>query len=689
MKVTSPTPTRDPKPRTARARRRAARSFAPGPSALEWRVMPSTLGIPDPGTASGLPAEIGPLLLPGPGPGLGGDPAGSFPSIAGFPRWGGGGDRGPSPHDRMRGRVGMAEADVRIEGKLTPEFAFADQSRGVVVVKVGRDGPATVLSAGQGIKAPSAVVLADVNGDGIPDLVLANTGGDNVLVFPGLPGGGVGPEVGGGAGFAVGRSPAGVTVGDVNGDGIADLVVANRGSNDVTILLGRGEGADWTLTPGASLAAGSAPVRTALQDVNADGKVDLFILDSGSHDVTIYRGRGDGTFDTANPTSFGVGLDPAEMFVGRFDRRPGLDLVTVNSGSNDLTFIARIASGSPQSLTFPSGGTTPEAAFAVDLNHDGMMDLVVANDGDGRLALLQSTGVGLQLSGVISRTDLPAPTAVAPGSQTGAGLDFFAAGAGQDAAELLHFDLGPASAFLAPTPDPSGTAPDSEEELVAQLLPFGASDLELIAVLWEGGRAPRATSPEGQARGPSPVPCSVAEDHGSDGIKPGGNPADPPGPPPVDPNLWARYVLGLDLALAEPRGDLEPVSDRDAAEAGDDPGRGVARVAPAPVDPDLEAVDEALRSLRSETLAPAPVAPDPGPAGPGLPPDPARQGLEGADAPAREPGTISVPLVASSVLLASGLILKATPPRPPSIRRGTGRRIVATARDRSDREQGG
>ena len=56
-------------------------------------------------------------------------------------------------------------------------------------------------------------------------------------------------------------------------------------------------------------------------------------------------------------------------------------------------------------MTYTSGGSQPDAAFAVDLNHDGVLDLVVANGGDGRVALLQGGSVGLQLAQVISRSD--------------------------------------------------------------------------------------------------------------------------------------------------------------------------------------------------------------------------------------------------------------------------------------------
>src|SRR5262249_27657922 len=135
-------------------------------------------------------------------------------------------------------------------------FIFGNQAQDKVVLGTAAAGTGVVTGSNafqtrsDGLKAPGQVQLSDLNGDGIPDLIVANTGGNNVLVYRGLGGGRFAATA---DSFFAGTSPERVTVADLNGDGILDLAVPNEGSNDVTILLGTGTGAGWTLTEGPRL----------------------------------------------------------------------------------------------------------------------------------------------------------------------------------------------------------------------------------------------------------------------------------------------------------------------------------------------------------------------------------------------------------------------------------------------------
>src|SRR5437763_1122029 len=101
--------------------------------------------------------------------------------------------------------------------------------------------------------------------------------------------------------FAAGSAPESVAIGELNGDAAPDLVVANVGSDDVSVLLGNGDG---TFAPAASVAVGSQPVSVGIGRLNGDARADLVVVDRNSDDVSVLLGNGDGTF--AQAASFAV-----------------------------------------------------------------------------------------------------------------------------------------------------------------------------------------------------------------------------------------------------------------------------------------------------------------------------------------------------------------------------------------------
>ena len=207
--------------------------------------------------------------------------------------------------------------------------------------------------------------MAYLNGrENPPDLIVANSGGNNVLVYPGLRNGQFGPALNDGKGFFTGTDPVGVTVADLNGR--TDLVVTDRGSNDVTILLNQATAdGGFTFVPGERLnlktatEQGIGPVATAIVPSPTGGPASLAVSASGSNQVWLIPGVGGGFFNDQNPTIFDVGNSPGPIFFGNFNGSPGL--LTVNSGSNDLTLITDFT-GSSLSRTFDSGGLDPVAA---------------------------------------------------------------------------------------------------------------------------------------------------------------------------------------------------------------------------------------------------------------------------------------------------------------------------------------
>ena len=234
----------------------------------------------------------------------------------------GNGDGTFRPFEPVKAAIALAVADLT--GNGVPDFVFANQSLNQVSVVFGTTGqnansPAVIGNQTTGVLAPGAVLLADLNGDKIPDLVVANSGGNNVLVYPGLGNGQFGPPVNGTKGFAVGTDPTGLTVANLNGQ--PDLLVADTGSNDVSVLLGRGSGSSWTMVSGARIQTDAGPVALVVGHLLGPTQTDLAVANSGSDNVQIFPGIGGGFFNdqaTAVKT-YAVGQAPSSLFLGNFN----------------------------------------------------------------------------------------------------------------------------------------------------------------------------------------------------------------------------------------------------------------------------------------------------------------------------------------------------------------------------------
>jgi hypothetical protein len=235
-------------------------------------------------------------------------------------------------------------------------------------------------------------------------MIVANSGGNNVLVYLGL---GLGqfaaPRT-----FYAGTNPVDVQVADVNGDGRPDVIVTNQGSNDVSILLGDQLA---LLRPGPRLDVGLAPVGTQIvPSQTAGGLPSLLVTNSGSNNVFMLPALGGGFFNDAAPTVFNTGLSPQAAIVGNFFGA-GLDLVTLNYLSNTLTVYRGFDPASRHDIG--SGGLGPITAIAGDFAANGGLELVVGNNGNGTLAIFTATANGLIESDAIFSETLQHPIALA------------------------------------------------------------------------------------------------------------------------------------------------------------------------------------------------------------------------------------------------------------------------------------
>jgi hypothetical protein len=242
---------------------------------------------------------------------------------------------------------------------------------------------------------PTAVISADLNGDGKPDLIATNLIDNTVSVLIGTADGGFASKVD----YATGYHPSAIAVADVNGDGKADILVVNQnctffpnscvpnGPGSVSVLLGNGDG---TLQPRTDYTVGNTPIAVAVADFNQDNIFDLAICESAvsgaAPEVAILLGKGDGTFQS--PVDYPSGALSA-LVAADLNGDSKLDLVTGGSvllGNGDGTF-------QPFSALPGNGLFAGLVVAAGDLNGDGVPDIVTAPS-DSLLVIFKGVGDG-------------------------------------------------------------------------------------------------------------------------------------------------------------------------------------------------------------------------------------------------------------------------------------------------------
>jgi len=274
------------------------------------------------------------------------------------------------------GPYDVIAADVNGDG--IPDAITANTLHSTISVLLGN--PNGTLQEAQVLFADSGayrVIATDLNGDQHLDLVSASLDSNTISVLHNRGDGTFHPA----AAYDTSPAPAALSSGDLDGDGDNDLLVSSPDAGVVDVFLNAGNG---TFTRGTDI-EGRAPGQTLLADLNADGKLDVALVDRedpvegvDGH-LTIRNGNGDGTFGAA--TDYPVGIRPLDLVLQDFNHDGQRDFAVANFDSGTVTIMLRESSGGYRlAATLPAYGAVPHLATA-DFNLDGHVDLAVANGG--------------------------------------------------------------------------------------------------------------------------------------------------------------------------------------------------------------------------------------------------------------------------------------------------------------------
>ena len=291
------------------------------------------------------------------------------------------------PARRWGGRAlrwggGMAGLACAIAAGAATMIPFAP----VVNVTIGgRAGCTPDVDCSDG---PIAVTAGDFNHDGKPDIAIANYISDDVTVLLGDGQGGLTASLT----LDAPSGPTAIASGALNTDTLPDLVVANDLSNNIGVFLAT---ADGGFQPEVDYAMGNSPQAVVLADFDGNGTLDVATADSFSDTVSVRLGNGDGTFGALQQMPLPGG--PNGMAAGKIDADNTVDLVVSLQDASLLATLLGNGNGTFRYAGTASAATVDDAPRGVvlaDFNHDGKLDAAVATESFDAVDVLLGNGDG-------------------------------------------------------------------------------------------------------------------------------------------------------------------------------------------------------------------------------------------------------------------------------------------------------
>jgi len=505
-------------------------------------------------------------------------------------------------------------------GNVFKDCTFVATLEPTDIARSPTNGAATYQDRDAGIQSPGPQALVSV--DGSRYLVVANSGANTLLVFPLRADGS--PDIQNKQTYFTGTNPVDLAVTtsdtDLNGDDIPDLAVVNEGSNDVSIFVGQVVGGVWTLAyrPRQS-SAGNGPTSVAIGDVTGDdgidapdGRADLLVSNGQSNNVSVLPNRGDAFFINQQAIAafaFQTGFAPSQVLLADFDGVGGLDLITVNTGSNDLTVFANFLTA-PTTSTIASGGTHPVAAVAFQF--EGAYQILVANTGNGVLETLRA---GVQGFEVVTTQFNPAIQNLSDLAVVSAGneLAIYGTDAGRNVAELLATFSPPAPPSL-PVPAGPGNPAGAEVFIDVSAASSVASPTTTPAVGTVAETVSLAFSGELGA-GLNAVPATFFSDQSTETIPPSGGSTTPTSAPTPEEilllNLPGRPRVNVAPPIPPEEEEQEDENESPRSDDSDQVMVGVSLPAAIPLvaHHDVDPLGRELASIESPHVAPGMVEP--------------------------------------------------------------------------------
>lgn len=373
-------------------------------------------------------------------------------------------DPTPQVTIRINDGTGVFGTAVTYATGTNPYSVFAtdfnnDGSNDLITADYGSNQVSVRFNNGSGVfgnatvyptaSSPSNVYAADLNNDGFKDIMTADYNGSQVSVRLNNGSGGFGARVP----YITGSQPNSVYATDLNGDGFRDLLSSDYGSSRVTMRLNNGTGAFGIAT---NIPVGAFPVAVHANDINGDGFQDIVTADSGPSPLSVRYNNGSAVFGTA--VTYATQGTVKGVFTADLNSDGRVDILTV--GSNLVSVRMNSSSGVIATApTYTTASSSPYSIEAADLDGNGSLDFVTADQGLNQLSVRFNDGTGVYGAAVTYSTgSSPVDVALSDLNNDG-NKDLVSADSSANQLSV-RFNNG-SGVFSAPTVYPTGNYPIS------------------------------------------------------------------------------------------------------------------------------------------------------------------------------------------------------------------------------------
>jgi hypothetical protein len=295
------------------------------------------------------------------------------------------------PISLLNTQTGLATSSVR---NFTPTFSPARTN-----IVAGNFHTKQDFTTGSN---PQSIAIGDLDGDGKPDLVVANYDANTISLFHNTStiGSLTSSSFASKVDFATGTNPSAIAITDLDGDGKLDLAVTNLSSNTVSVFHNTSSSGTITINSFAAkvdFTTGSSPRSIAIADLDGNGRPDLAVANSASASVSIFRNTAiSGSITSSSfaaKVDFTSGSNPRSVAIADLDGDSKPDIATANLSSNTISILRNTATVG--SITLGGGPFSPPKSFAdkVDITTESSPIQVTLGDvdNDGKLDLMVSS----------------------------------------------------------------------------------------------------------------------------------------------------------------------------------------------------------------------------------------------------------------------------------------------------------